>query len=63
MLGLNKSEVAKKIKFSYHEITFENQNTQHGILADRIADAVATLIEENNQKIALQLKSAGIKLE
>ena len=46
MLGLNKSEITKKIKFRYHEDAFINQNKELGIVADRIADAVAEVIEK-----------------
>jgi hypothetical protein len=50
--------VTKKIKFSYRETKFDNLNAQLGILADRIADATDSVIEENNGKIALPFKSA-----
>jgi UDP-N-acetylmuramyl tripeptide synthase len=62
MLGLSKSDIAGKIKFSYHGVMVTSKNRELEVVADRIADTVATAIEENNAKITQQLKDAGIKL-
>ena len=57
MLGLGRSEIRHKIHFKLSSLTGPSQNSELKKLAEKLAECIAEVIEDNNAKIEKQINN------